>query len=184
MDYDELAGLVERARQGDGEAFAQLYDIFAKPTYYIALRIVKNELDAEDVVQETMMKLHANLESIKDAQAIVSYVNTIATRLCLVVLSRNKPELIERDSEFALSNLIDENEEIIPEEYAEQKEQRDHIVSLISELSEAQRVVVVLYYYRQLPIKEIADTLEIDETAVKMRLSRARAILKEKLGDM
>ena len=181
MNYDELARIVERAKLGDEEAFAQLFIEFSKSIYYTALRMTKNEHDAHDVVQETMIALHKNLQSIRDAKSTVAYVNKIASRQALRLLRKRIPEYGRDDTEDALHNTAQENGDFIPEEYIAQKEKREYIVSMIDELTDTQRTAILLFYYKQLSIKQIAETLEVDESAIKMRLSRARAVLREKV---
>jgi len=173
--------MVERAKKGDDDAFAQIFYEFSKSIYYTALRLTKSEHDSHDVVQETMITLHKNLSSIRDVKATVAYINTIACRQALRILRNRKPGQIEDDSEDLIQSLADNNEDFIPEKYVAKKELREHIVNLVDELNDTQRTVIMLFYYKQLSIRQISEALEVDEAAVKMRLSRARAVLREKV---
>jgi len=184
VDYEGLARIVEHAKQGDDEAFAQLFVEFSKPVYYNALHITKNEHDAHDVVQDTMIALHRNLHSIKDVKSVVAYVNKIASRQSIRILRTRSPEHVYDDASDALQNVAEDNENFIPEGYVAQKERRDYIVGLVDELSDTQRTAVMLFYFEQLPIKQIAEITEVEEATVKMRLSRARAVLKVKMSQM
>jgi len=182
VHYDKLALIVEQAKKGDDEAFALLFNEFSKSIYYIALRITKSEHDAHDVVQETMITLYKNLSSIRDVKATVAYVNKITSRQAVRILRNKNNRLMEEDADEISHLLTDDNEDFIPEEYVTKKELREHIINLIDKLNDIQRTVIILYYYKQLSIKQISETLEIDEAAVKMRLSRARAVLREKVN--
>ena len=181
LNYDELARVVERAMSGDDEAFAQLFIEFSKSVYYIALRLTQNEYDAHDVVQETMIALHKNLKAIRDAKTIVAYVNKIAFRQALRMLRKRSPDQSVDDANYALNFVAQDDDEFIPEAYVTQKERREYIISLVDGLNDKQRTVILLFYYKQMSIKQISETLEVDEAAVKMRLSRARAVLRDKL---
>jgi len=181
MDYDATARLVERAKKGDYEAFAQIYKELSKPIYYLALRIIQNEEDAKDVLQETMVILFKNLYSIKNSQAVVAYVNQVAYNQCMRILRKKNPLGPENDDEFNIQSISDSDVEFIPEEYVDKQERRAYIVGLIDELSESLKFVIMLYYYNGLSISQIAETLKVSEGAVKTRLSRARATLKKKL---
>jgi len=181
MKHEEMARLVERAKQGDEVAFVQIYNEFSKSVYYTGLRITKNEEDAKDIVQETMMILHENLHSIKNPKALVAYVNKVASIRCMRLLRSRRPEQIDDDFELMLQNTKEDNDEFIPEEYLEKKERREYIISCVDTLSDSQRAVTMLYYFNQLPVKQITEILEVSEAAVENRLSRARAALRAKL---
>ena len=180
--YEKLARLVERAKLGEEEAFAQLFYTFSKSVYYIGLRITKNEEDANDIIQETMIDLHKNLHTINNPQALVAYVNRVANNRCIDFLRKNnRLQQIDTDADEILQNVHEDDADSIPEEYLTRKDLRSVMVGLIDELHDGQRTVILFYYYKHLSIKEISELLEIDETAVGMRLSRARATLKQKL---
>ena len=181
MKQDTMVRLVERAKQGNEEAFAQLYNQFSKSIYYMGLRITQNAEAANDILRDTMITLHKNLHTIDSTETLAAYVNRIANSRSIDYLRKNKPLQVEDDSDLTLNNIPDEDDDFIPEEYLSQKEQRAYVVNLINELSDPQRTVIMLYYYGQLSIKQISESLRVEEAAVKMRLSRARSILKQKL---
>jgi len=181
LNYNAIANLMEQAKQGYDGAFEGIYKELSRSVYYFALRIVKNQEDAEDVLQETMAALHKNLHSIKNSQAVVAYVNQIAYNQCLRILGKKKPSQTEDEGDFDIQDIADDDEEFIPEEYVERQETRAYIISLIDQLSEPLRFVIMLFYYNGLSISQIAETLKVNEGTVKTRLSRARAILKKKL---
>ncbi|MCL2840886.1 MAG: sigma-70 family RNA polymerase sigma factor [Defluviitaleaceae bacterium] len=179
MDYQMLASLVELAKQGDYEAFAQVYEALSKPVYYASLRITKNEEDAHDVVQETMITLYKHLYTLEDSKAVVAYVNRVAYHHCMHILRKKKhiDDYVEPD----MKNMVSEDEEFLPETYLETKEQRNYLVAYIDALSEPYRIVILMFYYSGFSISQIAKTLGVNEGTVKTRLSRARATLKKKL---
>ena len=181
MKHERLARLVERAKEGDEYAFAEIYHEFSKSVYYMGLRITKNEDDADEIVQETMLSVYKNLHSIKSPKALVAYVNRVASNKAIDLMRKSNPLQSDDYAESLLYIIVETNEDYIPEEYLEKKEMREHVVSLIDELSPAQSAVIILFYYKQLSGKQIAKLLNINEAAVEMRLSRARAALKKKL---
>ena len=183
MKNEKLARLVECARQGDENAFGEIYKEFSKSVYYTGLQMTKNEEDAQDVVQETMLCLYTGLESIDKPKALVAYVNRIAYYRCMDIINRKAPtgQGCSEDIEVELMKIPEENIAHLPEGYWEQQEQRAYVIGLIDELNDTQRVVIMLYYYNQFSIKEIAEMLKLDEAAVKNRLSRARAALRVKM---
>lgn len=96
---DMLVRMVEHAKQGDEDAFGYIYERFSKVAYYIGLRMTKNNEDANDVMQEVMIKLQQNLHMIENPHAIGAYVNKIAVNYCLDFLRKNKRLQVYDNSE-------------------------------------------------------------------------------------
>ncbi len=183
MDNKTLARLVERARQGQGDAFAVLYSEFSKPVYYTALKITKNAQDAADVVQETLTKLFQNLNTLKNQQALVAYVNRIAYNASLQILKKSGRVSAVDDWEDWLPDSQEENASFLPAECLENKEMSRLVMEAVDDLGEDQRTAVLLFYFQRLSTKEIAGVSGVSETVVQKRLSRARANIKEKLAN-
>lgn len=181
MDKKALAHLVKRANKGNLEAFSQIYNEFYKPVFYIGLKITGNEYDAGDVVQETMLCLYKDLPNIKDPNLLVALVNRIATcRSVDILRAKKRVSVIEEDDE-AFESGADLEAEFIPQEYVERAEQRELVLKAVEALNEEQKAVILLFYYEDLPIKEIAHILDVSESLVGTRLFRARKAIKQKL---
>jgi len=143
-NYEKLARLVERAKLGEEEAFAQLFYTFSKSVYYIGLRITKNEEDANDIIQETMFDLYKNLHTINNPQALVAYVNRVANNRCIDFLRKNnRLQQFDTDTDEILQSIQDEDVDNIPEEYLTKKDMRSQIVKLIDGLLDGQRTLTV-----------------------------------------
>ncbi len=181
MDNKALARLVERAQRGDSDAFAQIYSHLSKLVYYLSLKMVKNEQDAVDVMQETFLRLFQNLPSVKDGKTLVAYVNRIVYNCSLDTLSKAKRIQMDDSAETLLQNAVEENAEFLPEEYFEKEELRSVVLRGVEELNESQKSVILLYYFEHLSVRQIAEVTRINDAAVMNRLSRARAALKQKL---
>ena len=179
MDFATLARLVERAKQGDWDAFTDLYLAFTKRVYYLALRITKNEEDANDIVQETMIALYENLHEIENPHAIGAYISKLAYTQCTRFMRKKKLEMVEAD--FDLLTLEDHNEEFIPEKYLDKKERREYLIKLVDGLSDPLKVVTLLYYYNEYTVSHIAKLLDVSENTIKSRMLRARAAMKKKI---
>ena len=181
MDFEVVAGLVERSKQGDFDSFAELYISFSKSVYFIGFGITKNEEDANDVVQETMITLFENLATIEDNKSAVAYINRVARNHAVDILRKRRPMESIDDADFHGHEEEETNEEFLPEAYAEQKEQREILMSVIDELTDSLRAAVFMYYYQDIPMKEIAEFFNVSEITIRVRLSRARDLIKEKL---
>jgi len=181
MNYEELELLVAKASQGDEEAFADLYDYTFERFFRIAVHTVKSPEDAADVVQESMIELHRRLPMLKNAKAFVTYTNRIVYGKCMDFLRAqkkwNRAFDIETSEEELRSNFI-------PDENLEEMELRDAVLEQVDKLSESLRLIVLLYYYEQLNTVEISVILGIKENTVRVRLSRARRILKKNLAEV
>lgn len=179
MDKNQLASLVEQANAGNTGAFTQLYEIFSSRIYYLAFQVTKSSFDAEDVVQETMLRLHHKLSSLRDPQALNAFVTQTAYHCSVDVLRKRKVVFTE---DYDLTEPVtDLDSEFIPSAFLETKQQREYIQQLVFQLSEGQRAAVVLFYFEDLSIKQIAQVMGTSEQVVKSRLFRARETLKAKL---
>lgn len=181
MDKRSLARLVERANKGSSEAFSQIYNEFYKPVFYIGLKITGNEHDAGDVVQETMMQLHKDLQNIRDPKLLVAYVNRIALNRSFDILRSNKKMIATDEKHSIFESDFELKSEFIPHEYVEKEDLRQLVVKAVEELCEEQKSVVLLFYYKDLPAKEISNILGIPEPLVGSRLFLARKNIKRKL---
>jgi len=181
MDKTELTKAVIRAQEGDVDAITELYNSFYNSVYYFAKKTVKDDDLALDITQETFMEVIRTIGSLKAPEAFSTWLRQITYHQCTRYFRKNKEVLLDEDEEgnTILDNMADENEESIPEEVYEKAEFREIILSMIDELPEEQRAVVILYYYDELPVKKIAEIQEVSEGTIKSRLNYARkALLK------
>lgn len=170
---------MELARDGDQQAFAQLYEQFAVPLFrYIFFRVNRKE-DAEDILQSVFLKAYRSLPRFRDlGKEPLSYFYTIA-RTTVIDFQRKKHEVPIDDSEHALEHIPDESMDTA------------HLASLHSEgakiregmslLSEEQQEVITLRFMQDLSHKEIAKVMNKSEVAVRQLQSRGLRILREKL---
>lgn len=181
MDHSEIANLVNRAASGDNDAFAELYDNTFDRFYFSALKTLRSPEDAADIVQEAMVDIYKNLHKLKNAQAFVAYANRVIYGKSIDLLrSRKKWTLIE---DITLPEAEETNDDFLPESYVESREKQQQVLDAIDTLSDNLRVIIIMYYYNQMSTPEIADILNIQENAVRTRLSRARAQLKKALEE-
>ncbi len=136
--------------------------------YRLALSIVKNETDAEDVVCEAVVKAFEHINSLKDPEKLKAWIMSIVCNTAKSMCRKKRHEVIVAevpDSDYQ----IDEYENVVWE--------------YIFKLSEAQRSAFVLHFYSGYNIKEISEILKIREGTVKSRLGRARESLREMLRE-
>lgn len=168
MDED-MNELAIRARQGDKEAFIALVRQLETQMYGIAKAIVKKDEDCADAMQETALKAYEALPSLKSPAYFKTWLLRILINECNAMLRIRSRHVVMAD---------------VPEQRQPQRQQTAHdLEEAIYRLEEVSRTIVVLHYYRDIPLREIAGMLDMSEGAVKTRLHRARVALLGMLSE-
>lgn len=173
-------------KKGDPEAIARFVDIYSSFVYRLALRIVRDPIDAEDVLQETFLKVLQNIHSFEGRSKLSSWLYRIVVNEALLTLRKRKPYL-ELDTSTSESDDNDEPMEIVdwcclPEEVLLSVESKKALEEVVQKLPDIYRLVFILRDIEQLSIKETAEALGISEANVKIRLMRARMYLRQELS--
>ena len=165
---------VTAARNGDETAFLQLFDEHHPPLYRFAYRLTGSAADAEDVVQECFLELlRPNCSYNPERTPLRTYLFGVVRNQSLKRIQRNA-----RTGEHSREPADARS----PESLALQTELKSVVEGAVMQLPESQREVLILAHYEQMPLSEIAALLELETTAVKSRLQRGRARLKELLA--
>lgn len=165
-------------------AFEELMQRYLSQVYNASIRLVKEEQEAEDIVQLTFIQAYKKLDSWR-GENFGAWLTVIAKHIALRQLEqkrrRKEVSLDENDTEDRLQT----NPNYIPDEdYDEAREQRlQRLEEAISQLPYLDRQIVQQYYYDRIPLKEIAQRLQQTENNVKVRLFRIREKLKKKITD-
>lgn len=165
--------LVERARQGDQQAMYRLYKTHVQAMYNTSIRIVVNQYEAEDIIQESFLSAFKSLDSFKGESTFGVWLKRIVTNKSLNVLRQRKLNYTELD------NLHISYEESEDEDFPEVTPEIIH--EAIKTLPEKARVVLNLYLLEGYMHKEIAEMLDISESTSKSQYQRARRLLQEKI---
>ena len=174
-NQEQIRDLVLRAAQGRQDAFQELYLATRQKAYFTALSITKNETDAQDILQESYLKAYQSIAQLENPALFAPWLNQIVANKAKNYISRHKPDSF---ADYGDDNAIYWQEEtdasFIPDERLDQKESRALIMQLVSDLPEDQRLVVLMHYYNDMEVADMAKALEVPEGTVKSRLSRAR----------
>ena len=165
----EHTELVRRAIKQDEAAFEQLILLHSEQLYRTAYVYVKNEQDALDVVQETVYKAFISIGQVKEPKYFVTWLTKILIRNCYRVLNQ----------QTAGADLIEQ----IPVKESSREEHLD-LIDALSHLRKEYRDVLVLFYFHDVPMKEIASFIGITLNTVKTYLRRGREELKKQLGGL
>jgi len=153
------------------EFFLVNADKYKDTIYRIALNYLRNTYDADDIVQEVLIKLYTNNQQFESDKHIKNWLIRVTINSC-----KNALRVPWRRKTVALDELSDTIS-------FEHREQSELFVSVMS-LPEKNRIVLYLFYYEEFSVKEIANMLKLKESAVTSRLSRARNQLKSKLTEV
>ncbi|KAA3609305.1 MAG: sigma-70 family RNA polymerase sigma factor [Calditrichaeota bacterium] len=186
MSFNEQQAIQE-TRDGDAKAFRDLVEHHKKNVYYLALDLTGNHHDAEDLAQDVFVKMYNSLDSYRGDGKLSSWLYRITVNLCInkkrkkALNSMKLQEDFSREKSNSASfdgGRVQEN----PERTTDSTLAQAHINNALQSLSERERAVFVLRHYKDLPLKEIALSLDIAEGTVKGLLFRAIRKLQVELS--
>ena len=186
---DPDAAFVERARSGDFDAFDQLVDRYEGRVYTLALRILQQHQDAEEVVQDTFLSVLEHLRDFKGQSTLHTWLVRIATNHALKLLARRKTRKMlsiepfgEGEAPLPRPQIIAEWTES-PEKLAQRHEIQDLVMRALEDIDEKYRLIFLLRDVERMSTEEAADLLDISVANAKVRLLRARLLLRERLTE-
>jgi RNA polymerase sigma-70 factor (ECF subfamily) len=181
--------LVSRARMGEPEALQALLERYQDVAYSAALRLLGAPADAEDVMQDALVRAYTHLDGLGDGASFAAWVRKIAINLSLNVLRRRgairfeplegNPKSVD-EARDPQRDFIDERSPS-PEDMAVNASLRDQIEDCLQRLPAEQRVAVVLRDMYGYDLAEVAGFQRCGQSAAKMRIARGRAHLKRLL---
>ncbi len=176
---DDVGELVAAAREGDQHAFEELVKATYADTYTLAYRLLGDEEDARDVVQESYLRAYRGLKRFRGDAQFSTWLYRITANCAATQLG--KRSRTRHDELLDDAPLADERPEADPAAQADAGALRDRLQVALGELPPRLRAVVVLRDVYDLPHEAIAAELGISESAAKVRLHRARRKLRERL---
>jgi len=180
--------LVDQLKRGDTAAFRELVDRHSAKVYQLALKLTRNETDAEDVLQETFLRVFHRIETFRGEAAFSSWLYRIAANASFAKLGdRKKHDHLDIDDIYP---DFDSPKKGPPNDWSRQpdsvllgKEATDVLNKAVEELPEDFRVVFLLRDVEGLSNAQVAEILDLTVAAVKSRLHRARLFLRKKLTE-
>lgn len=165
MDYIYL---IKRSKKGDGNAFSEIIKFYEKDLYRVAVAMMKNDNDALDCIQDAILSAYTSLKYLEQEHHFKTWLIKILINKCNDSLNKKK-------------KVIPYSEIVSIDEHHENTEKLD-VWDAVDNLEYELKTIVILYYYEDMSIKDISESLKIPEGTAKSRLSRARKILKEFLN--
>ena len=173
--------LVLSAKNGNKKAFDKLYELTSNEVWFTCVSLLKDEENAKDIMQETYITAFLKLDTLKDEEKFCGWLTAIATNK-----SKNK---LKGKVEYQIDDEVliaktETDELMLPEEYINKAEKRKVLLQIIEDtLSFNQYQTVLMFYFDEMSISEIAQALEISEGTVKSRLNSSRAKMKTAIED-
>lgn len=186
-----MSYLVQKARENDQEALTEIYKI-SSPAVYKTIRVlIKDEDTVYDILQDTYVKAFTRLDQLQNPDKLIPWLKMIANNLAKDWLKKSKPVFFTdiyggeelEDIPFEES-IEDVRSELNPEMAMDQQEAKRLVMEILDHLPEDQRVVIGMFYYEEMSVKDIAQTLGVSENTVKSRLSYGRKKIKEQVMDL
>lgn len=177
---------LDALRRKEKKAFAELVERNSDNIYRLGLKMTGNPQDAEDVLQETFIKAYNHIDGFEGRSKISTWLYRIAVNESLMLLRKRKDGVASLDQGIQTDDGRVLPKQIIdwcclPEKELMQDETRVHIEEAVQTLSDANRAAFLLRDVEGLSTREAAEALEISESALKVRLMRARMQLREDL---
>ena len=174
---------LEALRAGDRAEFARMMDAYSGLIYRLAIKMLDNPQDAEDILQETFIKAYRNISKFAGRSSISTWLYRIATNEALMLIRRRKQLVLSIDEPIEMADEEQEPMQIVdwccmPEDELMSAEAQTYMDRAVDELPQNLKVVFLLRDIEGLSTRETAEVLDLTETAVKTRLSRARLRLR------
>ncbi|HEY0896876.1 MAG TPA: sigma-70 family RNA polymerase sigma factor [Sphingobacteriaceae bacterium] len=178
--------LVERAKEGDQRAYAELMQRYKDSIYFMTLKMINNKEDAMDLTVETFGKAFENLERYKPDFAFSTWLFRIATNNSIDFIRKKRLSVISMDSmvddEGDDRPLQIKSDTLNPEESSIKKQQSRELKDIVDKLPARYKTLIVLRYFDELSYEEIAQQLDLPLGTVKAQLFRARDLLSNVLN--
>lgn len=180
---EQLTKLVEAFRDGDTEAFSQIYEMTNQNLYLYARFLMKDEDRAQDLLQDTYIEILRSIGNIKDPGAFITWSKKIMLNCSRQKFRKESKEVTPEDEKAAemFDELADKDNTFQPEMTMDDSETRRALMEIIEELPPHHRMALVSFYVDDMPIKDIAEMMDIPVATVKSRLFYARSSFKSKV---
>ena len=177
MTINQESILVQSILNGNTANFAQLVDQYKDLVYTLAVRMLKNKEEAEEVSQDAFIKIYKSLKSFKGDSKLSTWIYKITYNCCLDQLKKNKKHLNDVPITENNYNEIDTIDNAL--EGLKKTEKQELIRSCVYQLPEESSAIITLFYFDELSLDEISKITGIEANTVKVRLFRARKKLAQ-----
>jgi len=172
--------IIEKTLAGDTRIFSELVKRYQNFVFTITLRYTTNREDAEEIAQDAFVKAFKNLGNFRGESKFSTWLFTITTTSCLSFLRKKKLDIRSLDNEKVMA-VVENQDSGFSANQLETKSRQSMVNEAIQLLSGDDANILTLFYKGEQSLEEISAVMGIEANAVKVRLHRARARLKEKM---
>jgi len=174
------SALIHHIRSGETNAYGELVTRYQQSVFNVCYRLLGNYRDAEDMTQNTFIRAYQRLDTFDNQRAFGPWIRKIATNLSINTFQKHYPDTVPYEERFHKSH---NKNGTTPEEMYSQTERVKAMREAILSLPTKHRVIIELRHFQQLSYQEIAETLKIPLSDVKIYLFRGRKLLAERLKE-
>lgn len=180
MSFKEDSYYITEVKNGNTSAYAGLVEKYKSLAYTLALRMVKNPLDAEEIAQDAFMKAYVSLNNFRNKAKFSTWLYRIIYNTSVSMLRKKQFSVVSIDERPEFADKLVYSESISDEnEFALKALEKS-----LDDLASDEKFIVTLYYYENLSVDEISEITGLSKSNVKVKLFRSRKKLNEKLSTL
>ena len=185
VENEKLIGMVRSAQRGEEQGITALYDTFHQEIYYYIFKIVKDEELAADLTQDTFVDIMQKIDTLREPGAFVTWSRQVAYSRCTAHFRKRKELLVdeEEDGYSVFETLEEDRREFIPDAALDLVELKAAVHAMIDDLPKEQRAALMMRYFEELSVEQIAQVQGTSEGTVKSRLNYGRKALRKAVED-
>lgn len=176
-----LEQAIEELRGGNQQGFQIIYDQTHNYVFSQARMLLRNEADANDLVQEVYINAYNSIHSLQDNQKIFSWLGGITFRQATKILRKQKDVLLQSEEDNLFEAIVELDPDVQPEQAVDKEYTENVIMELIEKLPPLQQGALTAFYYDEMSIHQIAEVYGCSENTIKSRLNYAKKSLKEQV---
>ena len=179
--YTEFESLVKKAASGDKKALCELCEEIARGVLFQMTYILGDKINAEDISQEVLIRVCENIQGLRNPKAFKGWLARIIVNEKNRYLAKHLKQGPVLNIEDQIDGQIEEQEDnaFVPHRYVEDEEMSEAVMKIIASLPMRQREAIILHYYNDLSITEVAKAMGITTQSVSINIKLAREKLKK-----
>ncbi len=177
LDIPFIAKLVVRARANDSDAFAELYALTYRKVYNYTRHYLRDDYLAQDAMQEVYILALKNIKKLNDPNLFVAWLNRISFNVCYDMTKKQHSG--QNSGSEPLDVIHDENIHSNPEQLLQHKDENERLHQALDELPFQEKQVIIMRFYNDMKLEEIAATLDISRSSVKRYIASGQDRLKK-----
>lgn len=181
MEREKLEALVSGVQKGDDAAMTELYEAFHDSIYFYIRKTVNDSELAADLTQDTFIEILQSIGSLQEPAAFVTWSRQIAYRRCSAYFKKRHDILVDEDEDgySVFDTVAEDRAEFIPDEALDKEDLKKTIYGIIEELPEEQRAAIMMRYFDEISVADIAKIQGVSEGTIKSRLNYGRKAIKQ-----